>query len=156
MPFARVPLSGGLRWKKTENITGDVVCTEPNYIFPFSIEVKFNRDINFEKLLIPKRKLKKRKKDIPIREFWNQTLRDSERGKKIPLLLLRYNGLPRSFFFVIMSYEFAKRIRPRKKPLLKLNNELIITTTIALNKSGWKIYEKTAKNLIKKKWPRNQ
>ena len=31
--FERVPRSGGLRWKKVDNITGDLICTEPNIAF---------------------------------------------------------------------------------------------------------------------------
>ena len=27
--FNRVPASGGLRWKKTDNITSDISCTDP-------------------------------------------------------------------------------------------------------------------------------
>lgn len=40
--FSRTPSSGGLRWKKADNISSDVICSDPKHSkkFPFSIEVK--------------------------------------------------------------------------------------------------------------------
>src|SRR5687768_14412470 len=95
--FARTPSSGGLRWKKTDNITGDIVCCEEGVKFLFTIECKSYKGINFEHLLYSK--------NAKIREFWKQAKDDSDRSKKLPLLFMRYNGLPKNFHFVVLEYK---------------------------------------------------
>ena len=35
--FKRVPASGALRWKKTDNITSDITCTDPKHSKRFKI-----------------------------------------------------------------------------------------------------------------------
>lgn len=99
--FSKVPRSGGLHWK-TANSIGDIICTTEGHYFPFAIEVKNHKEIDFAQLLIPDLK------GVKILEFWEQCSRDAERGKKIPLLLMRYDRLPKEFFFVVMTQEMAK------------------------------------------------
>lgn len=99
--FTRVPASGGLRWKKTDNITGDIICADPRHSrrFPFSIETKSYKDINFEHIIIGV-------KNIKVMEFWQQAKDDAERASmKVPLLFMRYNGMPASTWFVVMTFE---------------------------------------------------
>lgn len=94
--FSRTPSSGGLRWKNSQT-AGDIVCTTEGHLFPFSIEAKNHREINFEHLLYI---------DNPkILEFWQQCVEDSQRAdlKKIPILFMRYNGLPSDFHFVALE-----------------------------------------------------
>lgn len=102
--FARTPSSGGLQWKTT-NSKGDIVCTKEGHYFPFCIEVKNYKFINFNELILPDKK----NKDLLI--FWAQAKRDAEKAKKIPLLLFRYNGLPSEFFFIIIPCAFYRKIR---------------------------------------------
>src|SRR5688572_26741286 len=109
MKFVRVPASGGLRWKNTTNSVGDIICDEPNYIFPLSIEVKFVRDINFEHLLYHRNS--KNRKMPRIQQFWQQALNDSKRGKKRPFLMMRYNGMPSNTFFIVMGYHDFMALR---------------------------------------------
>lgn len=96
LEFAGVPASGGLRWKKAENISGDIVCTDALHRFDFSIEVKNYADINFEHLLMP---------DVQseILGFWKQCKDDAARGKKLPLLMMRYDGMKSNLFFVVIK-----------------------------------------------------
>ncbi len=95
LEFAGVPASGGLRWKKAENISGDIVCTDALHRFDLSIEVKNYADINFEHLLMP---------DVQsdILKFWKQCKEDAARGKKLPLLMMRYDGMRTNLFFVVI------------------------------------------------------
>ena len=84
--FSRTPASGGLRWKKADNISSDVICTDDKHSrkFPFSIESKFYKDIRFEHILLGNKKCK-------ILEFWDQANNDSIRAGKLPVLMMRYN-----------------------------------------------------------------
>lgn len=103
LEFSRVPQSGGLRWQNMEHITGDIICTDPlkNRRFPFSIETKFHRDIRFEHLILGNKKQK-------IMEFWEQAVEDGQRANRIPLLFMRYNGMPKQTWFVVISEKLFK------------------------------------------------
>ena len=95
--FSRVPSSGGLRWARTSDTTGDIICSDNKHFirFPFSIEVKSYKDINFEHLLLDLKRVK-------ILEFWSQALSDAERSNKLPVLMMRYNNMKKGeYFFVI-------------------------------------------------------
>lgn len=98
LEFSRVPASGGLRWKNTENITGDIICSDDRYSrrFAFSVETKFHKEINFEHLILGNKKLK-------VIEFWEQALQDGIRGNKTPILFMRYNGMKKNTWLVILN-----------------------------------------------------
>lgn len=104
MEFTSVPQSGGLRWKKTDNICGDIICTDALHRFDFSVEAKNYKEINFEHLLMPDVSSK-------IVEFWQQAKSDAERGKKLPLLLMRYDRLPADYFFTVISIKTYKKLK---------------------------------------------
>lgn len=105
MEFSRVPASGGLRWKSTHATSGDIICTERPHDrrFLFSIESKNYKDINFEHLILGNKKVK-------ILEFWEQTKEDASRANKIPILFMRYNGMPKNIYFVIVSINLWREI----------------------------------------------
>ena len=151
MKFVRVPASGGLRWKNTTNSVGDIICDEPNYILPLSIEVKFVRDINFEHLLYHRGNKARR---MPrIRQFWKQAYDDSQRGKKRPFLMMRYNGLPSNMFFVVIGYHDWKALEEigiQPRPFLQLDQKIFITTTKALGGVHWFEFEEVMLQRIKK------
>ena len=100
--FSRVPSSGGLRWGRTTDTTGDIICSDQKHFlrFPFSIECKNYKDINFEHLLLGNKRVK-------ILEFWSQALEDAERGHKIPILMMRYNGMKKGEYFFVVESEQA-------------------------------------------------
>ena len=104
--FARVPASGGLRWKATDNITGDIICSDPkgNYKFNLSIECKSYLTINFEHILLPNSKVR-------ILDFWEQSVEDGIRGDKEPVLIMRYNGMPASLWFVVIEFSTYLSVR---------------------------------------------
>ncbi len=97
LEFSRVPASGGLRWQKKDDITGDIICTDPRKSrrFPFSIECKSYAAINFEHLILGNKKQR-------IIEFWDQAKEDGLRAKRIPILFMRYNMMPKDTWFVII------------------------------------------------------
>lgn len=97
--FNRVPASGGLRWKDAENITSDVACTDSKHSrkFNFSIECKNYQDLNFEHILLEKKTCK-------ILKFWEQARDDAARAKKLPILIMHYNGMPKGEAFVMFSH----------------------------------------------------
>lgn len=115
--FGRVPGSGSLRWKKTDNITGDITCTDDKHArrFPFSVECKNHKDIRFEHVLL-------QTKSCKIHEFWSQATNDASRANKIPLLIMRYNSMPKSEFFLMVPEPIGKEIMKQKptKPHVKL------------------------------------
>lgn len=97
--FAKTPASGGLRWK-TAMSKGDVICTKEGHYFPFCVEVKAHKEIDFSHLLVPGIK------NIKIMEFWEQCSRDANDCNKVPLLLMRYDRLPGEFFFAVIPTSF--------------------------------------------------
>jgi len=97
-PFTRVPQSGGLRWQGGQNITGDIIPEDMYQLedFPFSIEVKARKEIDFEDLLLPHKS--------EIMKFWEQSVADAKRVDKTPMVLMRRNGMPKESFYVIIPY----------------------------------------------------
>lgn len=103
LEFSRVPQSGGLRWKKTDDISGDIIPTDKKGTrrFPFSIESKSYNDLRFEHIVLGLSKVK-------IQEFWKQAKDDAIRGEKYPILFLRYNNMKSNTWFVMLRYEEFK------------------------------------------------
>lgn len=115
-PFSRTPSSGGLQWKSS-NSKGDVVCTKEGHFFPFCVEVKAHKEIDFSQLLNPKLK------NVKVLEFWEQCSRDAKRANKVPLLFMRYNGMPKDFFFVALELNFWKSLFPNLAIALTINTK---------------------------------
>ena len=76
--FKRVPLSGALEWMK-----GDIICIQDTAWFPYTIECKHYKEINWNNLLTAK--------SAEMYKFWEQTLREAEVMKKKPLLIFRWD-----------------------------------------------------------------
>lgn len=103
--FARVPASGGLRWKNTQNTVGDIICTDNFHSrrFKLTIETKFYKDINFEHFILGN-------KNVKLNEFWEQAKDDGIRSNKIPIVFMRYNNMPKQTWFVMASIELFNEI----------------------------------------------
>lgn len=113
--FNRVPASGGLRWKNAENITSDVACTDSKHSrrFCFSIECKSYSELKFEHILLEKKSCK-------ILKFWEQAREDAHRAGKLPMLIMKYNGMPKGEAFVMVSYQvYTKCIQPQRSNMEK-------------------------------------
>jgi len=120
--FVRVPRSGGLRWSSGLMVTGDVIPADPRVLadFKFSVEVKFHAEVDFSHLLLGN-------KNVDILKFWDQVERDAKTVKKHPLLLFRYNFLPKDFYFAVVSLTVYSKIQSKidlKKGCMKyLSND---------------------------------
>ncbi len=113
--FSRSPQSGALRWKSTEHIASDVVCTDPKYErkWNFIIECKSYKDIRFEQTLLENKTAK-------VLKFWNQAKEDAARAKKLPILIMRYNGMPAGEAFFMVDQATAFSILRDKEQIAKL------------------------------------
>lgn len=143
--FARVPSSGGLQWKNA-HAKGDIVCSEEGHYFPFCIEVKNYKELNFQHLLyLP---------EPDILKFWNQCLRDAEICNKAPMLIMRYNGLPKEFYFIAMRpLHYREFIKPYQDENIKVMGiphlGIIIFTTPALLEVPYKKIRKPLRKFLK-------
>lgn len=124
-PFTRVPQSGGLRWQGGQNITGDIIPEDMYELedFPFSIEIKARKEIDFKDLVLPF--------DSEILKFWAQSVADAKRVKKIPMVLMRKDRMPKGAFFIIIPYHVFFRI----KKILNLHNYIIYRRKIVIGYS---------------------
>jgi hypothetical protein len=102
--FASTPASGGLNWQKA-NVAGDVVCATEGHYFPFAVEVKNYTKIDFSHLITPGIK------NVEILDFWAQCSRDAKKCNKVPMLVMRYNGLPKEFYYLVLDVEFWSKFR---------------------------------------------
>ena len=93
--FTRTPSSGGLQWKDMSNVCGDVVCTDENFNFVFSVETKHLKDVS----LPATGELRANSKVFTI---WEQCSRDAERGNKVPMLMLRRNGMGAGEYVIVL------------------------------------------------------
>jgi len=145
MKFVRVPASGGLRWKNTTNTTGDIIADEPNYVFPFSVEVKNMAEINFQHLIYDVKS--------DIKKFWSQALSDAKRGKKVPILLMRQNGkrggFPGDMFFVVLPKKFVDGLEYDIKPRIEYNRSFVIFNTRILKLIPYKEVQNLAYKFLK-------
>jgi hypothetical protein len=98
--FQRVPRSGGLRWKDTQRIVGDVVGPV-DFKFPFVIETKHYKKVEIKSLL---------RANSVIYTLWDQVRGDGERAGKIPMLWLRVNNQAEGTWTVFMESHIYKCI----------------------------------------------
>lgn len=149
--FGRVPSSGGLRWKKTDNITGDITCTDTKHArrFPFSIECKFYNELKFEHLLLGNKSGK-------IVSFWEQCKADGVRANKVPMLVMRYNQMAKGEYFIMFSDEFMKPLLSKYQGNymtigLKEMGEIVhVVMASSLLEVEYQIFYKHARKLIKR------
>ncbi len=99
VPFCRVPRSGGLRWKNTANVCGDVVCEDMDFKFRFAVETKSYKTITFSKVI---------GKNNILLKFWRQAREDAERAEKEPMLSVRANGMPKSTWVIYFNFELPE------------------------------------------------
>lgn len=151
--FAKTPASGGLHWKSSF-VHGDLICTKEGHYFPFCIEAKSYNKIDFSHLLTPGIK------NVDILTFWKQCERDAKECNKVPILFMRYNGLPKDFHFVIVTQNYAKQIHeflPKDFKSLRYEDygntkqvALMVLRSIDFFKTDYKQIKAHAKNYIKK------
>lgn len=151
--FSRVPMSGGLRWKKTDNISGDLTCSDPKHsrYFQLCVESKSYNDLDWDKLF--------RNKKAQIQKFWEQCKSDSDRANKVPILFMRKNGMDKDMFYVFINYKTWKIIRSIHNqkftyPIViinggELNDKVVLINSGDLQKVDYKSLHKQLKTLTR-------
>ena len=76
--FKRVPLSGSIEYLK-----GDIWLPTDTAGWPYTLECKHHKDIQWNNLLTSK--------TTDLLSFWRQTVREAETMNKKPLLIFRWN-----------------------------------------------------------------
>lgn len=97
--FARTPSSGGLRWKNTPDVCGDVLCTDKEFPWNWAVETKHLKEFK----IVPE--LTHRSK---IATVWQQAKSDAERASREPLLMIRKNGMKAGTFYVFFNFDTVK------------------------------------------------
>lgn len=160
--FSRTPASGGLRWHKKDDIVSDVICTDEKHghRFPGAIECKFYQEIKFEHVLLGNDSCK-------IMEFWNQATRDAERAKKLPLLIMRYNNMPKGEAFLMIDRETSNCIltdtdlglklqKPRMAIQIDLKTVFYIFMLSDIKNLEYQKVYKLWRSLLKKRYPKTK
>lgn len=101
VPFTRVPRSGGLRWKDTANVCGDVVCEVASFHFPFSVETKHLKTVNISHKL---------RKNSMIYKIFTQAQEDAKRANKFPVVFVRENRMKKETYYVFVGSYVANII----------------------------------------------
>ena len=94
--LTRVPRSGGLRWKRTADVVGDLICSDTGIDFPYVVEVKARKTLCLSRGMGSKNKL---------HTFYEQALADSQRSGKLPILFATENGFG-GFYLVVNDLHF--------------------------------------------------
>lgn len=106
--FQRTPYSGANHLSR--DLASDIMCSDERHAHrcKISVECKFYKDIKFEHVLLGT-------KSCEIEKFWSQAKRDATRSKKIPLLVMRYNSMPRNEFFILVDEDLGLWLRDSMK-----------------------------------------
>lgn len=123
VPFTRVPRSGGLRWKDTANVCGDVVCEVQAFNFPFSVETK-----HYKSVKLPIKFCTLEDKRSIVYTFWDQCLDDAARAKKRPLMLIRQNGMRVGEYYLFIDFKLDS-IMPVANGVVKGNKIYLYLST---------------------------
>jgi Holliday junction resolvase len=102
----RVPQSGGLHWQHSARVCGDIIVTDPTFDFIFSVEVKNYKNLGLKNGF----DIELRKNSI-IYKFFAQCQRDAEVVNKIPLLMVRYNGMKGGTYFIFLSLTLGQMMK---------------------------------------------
>lgn len=131
--FGRTPGSGSFH--QNRDLTSDVNCIDEKHAHrcKISIECKNYREIKFEHVLLGN-------KNCDILRFWDQATEDANRGKKVPILCMRYNSMPANEFFFIVGPELAEVI---------FNKDTTLSPHMIINASGKNLYVFMASSIIK-------
>jgi hypothetical protein len=96
--FTRTPSSGGRRFKNAKNFCGDVVCCDDDYNFAFCVETKHWKEIFMEWKL---------RQSSVVYTIWKQAEKDAKRANRIPILFLRFDGMPAKKYWVFLERKVA-------------------------------------------------
>lgn len=143
--FGRTPGSGSFHQNK--DLTSDVQCIDEKHAHrcKISIECKCYKEIKFEHVLLGN-------KNCDILRFWSQAVEDAKRGKKVPILCMRYNSMPSNEFFMVVSKELSDLFNVTEPSMILNTKEAelhIYMASKVLGKVKYKDVHKKAKIILK-------
>lgn len=106
--FVRVPMSGGLRWKDSQKVSADLICDEPDVDWMFTIETKHLKEIFIQRVL---------RNNSILFTIWEQVMADAIRAMKIPMALLRANGMPAGEYYLILAADMGGSLMSLSVPV---------------------------------------
>lgn len=97
--FIRTPSSGGAFHLSGLKVFGDIIPADPQDMvrFPFTVEVKSYKGIDFEAPLLGQ--------NTNWKDWWNQVDQDAERSGKLPIVFMRRNLMPKGEHYCILSWD---------------------------------------------------
>lgn len=104
--WVRIPGSGNIRWQNRMNVCGDLICTNNDFDFPFSIETKHVKSLGLD----PETRYTLRVNSV-IFTYYAQCERDAKVVNKIPLLIIRENGMGKNCYYVFLSLHFDQLMK---------------------------------------------
>ncbi len=107
--FVRVPMSGGLRWKDSQNVAADLICDEPDVEFRMTVETKHLKKITISRVL---------KTNSMVFTIWEQVMSDAMRCGKLPMAMLRENGMDSGEYYCILASEYGGALMSLNVPIL--------------------------------------
>lgn len=96
--FKRTPQSGGIGWLDKRLVCGDIVNTNPDFKFVFSVEAKHYKTIGYTDM---NGRLRLRS-NSRIYGFMKQAAEAAEAAGKYPICIARENGMPKDEYMVFL------------------------------------------------------
>lgn len=95
--------AGSGAWHSNKDSVSDITCTDERHAHrcKISIECKSYKDIKFEHVLLGT-------KGSEIEKFWGQALNDALRSNRVPILVMRYNSMPKNEFFMVVDERLSQ------------------------------------------------
>lgn len=151
--FGRTPYSGANH--QSRDLSSDIMCMDEKHAHrcKISIECKNYKDIKFEHVLLGN-------KNCDILKFWDQAKNDANRGKKVPILCMRYNSMPSEEFFFVVEGGNSKTLgseiwKLSKKPRMVLSSPkfclYIFMASDIMSNVDYKLIHKLSKQILKTK-----
>jgi|SRR5882724_2555344 len=109
--FVRVPQSGGLRRQDTDKTVGDIIpdTLDKTFKFSFSVETKHLKTIHVTPIL---------RCSSHIFKIWNQAMSDAIRSHKLPMALVRSNGMNKGEYYFILAASLGGTLMSMQVPVL--------------------------------------
>ena len=95
--------AGSGAWHTNKDSVSDITCTDERHAHrcKISIECKSYKDIKFEHVLLGN-------KGCDVERFWAQAKGDALRANRKPILIMRYNSMPKNEFFMVVDSDLAE------------------------------------------------
>ena len=105
--FVRVPASGGLQWKNRADVCGDVISSDPDFNFHFSVETKHMSSLGLNSPIL--------RKNSCIYTFMTQCQQAAQAVGKRPFLMVRENRMPKEKYYIFLPITITQNLWFREK-----------------------------------------